>query len=131
MADIDWGSMRVLVVDDNANFRRITRTILQAVKVKEIDEVESADAALEHLGETTPDMILTDWRMEGMDGLDLVRTLRARGYATPVVMMTGYNESDFENQAREAGVSAFMEKPVTPKGLAQAMAKALKAAEAA
>ena len=125
MSDIDWSSLRVLVVDDNANFRRITRTILQAVRVADIEEVTSAAEALERLSDYNPDVVLSDWRMEGMDGLEFVRTLRDKGVTTPVVMMTGYGEEDFETRAKDAGVTEFLEKPVTPKSIISSVARAL------
>ncbi len=127
MASIDWASLRILVVDDNANFRRLTKTILEAVKVAEIAEVGSASEALERLPTFSPHVILSDWRMDEMDGLDFVAKLRADGSTLPVVMMTGYADDDFERRARDAGVDELLEKPVTPKNVITGIARALNA----
>ncbi|SDE97696.1 bacteriohemerythrin [Rhodospira trueperi] len=124
-APLDFSSMSVLVLDDNQNFQVILRTILKGLGCPSITLVDDAHQGLAALAEAVPTLILVDWRMDGMDGLEFVREARGRGVTTPIVMISGYGEPGFSEMAKAAGVDAFLEKPITALKLVQTAARAL------
>lgn len=122
---VDFTALSVLVVDDNENFQVILRTIFKGLGCPDIRLAGSARQGLDALDQAVPALILVDWRMEGMDGLGFVRTVREQNTAVPIVMITGYNEPGFADRAREAGVNGFLEKPITARGLVETVSRAL------
>ncbi|MQX36549.1 bacteriohemerythrin [Roseospira navarrensis] len=129
--EVPFRTLSALVVDDNPNFRIILRTILKGLGCPAITLVEDASQGLAALdaGEP-PGLMLVDWRMHGMDGLEFVRRARAKGVDAPVVMISGYSEPGFEDTAHAAGVDTFLEKPITARGLTLAVAAAIAARQA-
>ena len=119
MSEYRFDRLRVLVVDDNAHMRKLVITILQAFGVVQIAEAESADRAWQSLRDSNPDVIVLDWVMEGMTGIELVRLIRSNPQApnpfVPVIMLTGHTSLDHVRQARDAGVNEFIAKPVSVK----------------
>ncbi len=125
----DWTRIKVMIVDDNENFRNISRTILRAARVSQIEEHSNASDALARLEDYCPDVILCDWHMDEMDGMGFMQKLRAGSMGVvcdiPVVMMTGYGADGFEQKARAAGVNEFIEKPIMPRTLLKVVARAV------
>jgi CheY-like chemotaxis protein len=119
MSGYRFDRLRVLVVDDNAHMRKLVITILQAFGVTQIAEAESADRAWQSLRDSNPDVIILDWVMEGMSGIELVRLIRSNPQApnpfVPVVMLTGHTSPDHVREARDAGINEFIAKPVSVK----------------
>ena len=119
MSEYRFDRLRVLVVDDNVHMRKLVTTILQAFGVTQIVEAESADRAWQSLRDTNPDVIVLDWVMEGMSGVELVRMIRSNPQApnpfVPVIMLTGHTSMEHVRQARDAGVNEFIAKPVSVK----------------
>jgi CheY-like chemotaxis protein len=119
MSGYRFDRVRVLVVDDNVHMRKLVTTILQAFGVTQISEAESGDRAWALLRETNPDVVVLDWVMEGMSGLDLIQMIRTNPQApnpfVPVIMLTGHTSLDHVRQARDAGVNEFIAKPVSVK----------------
>ena len=119
MSEYRFDRLKVLVVDDNVHMRKLVITILQAFGVTQILEAENADRAWSSLRDSNPDVIILDWVMEGMSGLDLIRMIRTNPQApnpfVPVIMLTGHTSLDHVNQARDAGVNEFIAKPVSVK----------------
>jgi CheY-like chemotaxis protein len=107
------------VVDDNIHMRKLVTTILQAFGVIQIAEVDSAERAWESLREFNHDVVVLDWVMEGMSGLDFIRMVRTNPQApnpfVPIIMLTGHTSLDHVRQARDAGVNEFIAKPVSVK----------------
>jgi CheY-like chemotaxis protein len=103
---------RVFVIDDDQVVRRLARAILErgGHEVVALADGQSALAALE---QSTPDIIITDLMMPRMNGLDLLRRIRAdaRWAALPVVLLTARGTADDMRQAQEAGVSHLLTKP--------------------
>lgn len=130
-ATVNWATLKVLVVEDNRNFQLIISTILRSLGVRSITTADSGAGGLGSLnGGGVFDLVLSDWRMEEMDGLEFVRQARAAGVATPIIMMTGYGDDVVREQAREAGVDAFLEKPITARGFLETAGEVLNAAAA-
>jgi CheY-like chemotaxis protein len=111
MSGYRFDRLRVLVVDDNVHMRKLVVAILQAFGVVQVYEAES--------GEPNPDVVVLDWVMEGMSGLDLIQMIRTNAATpnpfVPVIMLTGHTSMDHVRQARDAGVNEFIAKPVSVK----------------
>ena len=119
MSEYRFDRLRILVVDDNAHMRKLVVTILQAFGVTQILEAESGERAWASLRDSNPDVIVLDWVMEGMSGIELVRMIRSNPQApnpfVPVIMLSGHTSLDHVRQARDAGVNEFIAKPVSVK----------------
>jgi CheY-like chemotaxis protein len=121
MLRIDFNSLRFLVIDDNAHMRRILRTLLHGFGAREVHEAEDGASGLEAFNHFLPDIIITDWAMPIFSGLELTQMIRqpdgnANPYV-PIIMMTGHSEKRRVTAARDAGVTEFLAKPVSAKGL--------------
>ncbi|HAQ35666.1 MAG TPA: two-component system response regulator, partial [Alphaproteobacteria bacterium] len=92
----DLRPLRFLVVDDNPHMLKIVRTILNGFGVVHIHEVSSALEALETARNESIDIVITDYQMEGMNGVELVKTLRDQNKVAnplvPIIMLTAYSE---------------------------------------
>ena len=119
MSGYRFDRLRILVVDDNVHMRRLVTTILQAFGVQQIYESSSGESGWEQLREHNPDILIIDWVMTGMSGIDLVRMVRANPQTpnpfVPVIMLTGHTSLEHVQQARDAGVNEFIAKPVSVK----------------
>ena len=107
--------MRVLVVDDQATMRRIIVKIVEKVGVDECREAADAHDALRILAATTIDLVITDWNMPGMNGLEFIRTLRTQEAtkAIPVILVTTNSSRDEVMAAIKLGISDYVVKPFT------------------
>lgn len=124
---VDWASLTLLVVDGNPSFRKVLATILSTVEARSILEAENGKTALALLKANTPDVIIADWFVEDMDGLDLLakaRALRHQLASVPAVLILGPDNHEFAVAARAEGVEQLLEKPITAKGLLAAVAHA-------
>lgn len=106
----------VLIVDDEPSIRLMFRTALQSAGY---DAVEAGDgpSALAQLHESSPDVVLLDLKMPGMDGMETLRQMRERGDNTAVVIVTAHGSIADAVAAMKLGAVDFLTKPVTPDGL--------------
>ena len=104
---------RVLIVEDDRVSQKMARDALQAGGF-ETDEADSGEVALQKVAETTPDLIVMDIRLPGMDGLETTRRLKAdpETAAIPIVAVTAHAMPEDESAIREAGCDAYMAKPL-------------------
>jgi DNA-binding response OmpR family regulator len=113
--------LQLLLVDDNEYMRGVLKTVLRAIGVKDIVAVDSGEAALETLRRQSCDIALIDWMMQPMAGPDLVRYLRNSELSPnpylPIIMVTAHTEIRHITEARDIGITEFLAKPVTAKGL--------------
>jgi two-component system, chemotaxis family, chemotaxis protein CheY len=109
-------SPTALVVDDSASIRRILSQALQHIGVDAVGAVDGADA-WRRLQSARPDVILTDINMPIMDGLKLIRLVRAGGphQRTPIVVITTESAEEDRRRAIALGASAYLVKPVQPQ----------------
>ena len=118
-----FDKLKILVVDDNVHMRKLVITILQAFGVTQIFEAEDGERGWKSLRENNPDVCVADWMMEGMSGLDLARKIRTDPQTPnpflPVIMLTGHTQIERVRQARDAGISEFIAKPVSVKTMMQ------------
>lgn len=122
---VDWELLRVLVVDDNPNFVNLLETVLGVMGVKAIHRAESAREGLARLSHVNIDVVLVDWIMDDKDGLDFVRELRRGGVTAKMLMVTGFAQSDYATKASNAGANGFIEKPITARGLIEAVTRTM------
>ena len=113
--------MRVLVVDDQATMRRIIVKMVEKVGVDECREAADAHDALRILAATHIDLIITDWNMPGMSGIEFIRTLRAQDAtrAIPVIMVTSNASKDEVMAAIKLGITAYVVKPFTAEAMTE------------
>lgn len=119
----DFSALKILVVDDSKYMRTVFREFLNALGVKrgKIVECANGEDALEAFHIFQPDLIITDYLMEPMDGLALTREIRRDknelASFTPIIMCTGYTESARVEEARDSGVHEVLAKPITAERL--------------
>ncbi len=123
MKRIDFSNLRFLVADDSMHMRRMVRAILQGFGAREVHEAADGRAGLEAFNKFTPDIVIVDWAMPSFDGLEFARMIRQpdtnASPFTPIIMLTGHSERKRVTAARDAGVTEFMVKPISAKGLHQ------------
>jgi CheY-like chemotaxis protein len=123
MYGIDFNKLRFLVCDDNAHMRRILRTLLHSFGAREVYEAEDGATALEMFTHYVPDIVILDWAMPIFDGIELTQMIRqpdSKGNPfAPIIMLTGHSEKRRVTVARDAGVTEFLAKPISAKGLYQ------------
>jgi two-component system chemotaxis response regulator CheY len=111
--------------------RTIQRNILMQLGYKEIEEACDGQDALSKVGAFAPELLLVDWNMPNMDGITFVKTYRAQGGKSPVVMVTTEAEKTRVVEAIKAGVNNYVVKPFTPDSLSQRINETLSRAKAA
>ncbi|CAK0741519.1 two-component system, chemotaxis family, chemotaxis protein CheY [Azospirillaceae bacterium] len=117
----NFTSFSILVVDDNLYMRRIVREMLRSFGVGTVLEAANGRHALNILRENEVDLVISNWLMEPMDGIEMTRVIRtarnSQHRTKPVVLVTAYTESHRVITARNAGVTEFLAKPVSANAL--------------
>lgn len=115
------GSLSVLILDDRAQMRAITASILESVGIRRIHEAGDAEAAMTLLRTEPVDVAVVDYKMTPLNGVEFVRLVRNSPDSPdpflPVIMLTGHADRRRIDEARDAGVTEFLVKPVTAKAL--------------
>src|SRR5262249_31304636 len=109
-----------LVVDDNEHMRNLLRAMLFAFGFKRVQGEENGKTALAALPQLQPDLIVTDYSMHPVDGIEFVKAVRALNSPVswiPIIMVTGHKERHYVERARDAGVSELLSKPVAARDL--------------
>ncbi|MBE7218430.1 MAG: response regulator [Caulobacteraceae bacterium] len=117
----------VHIIDDELSVRRSLGLLLLAEGFA-VRTHESADDALADRAALSSGCIVTDVRMPGLSGLDLIAALRSAGIASPVIVMTGHADVGLAVSAMKAGALDFIEKPFEPEALVELVASALRTA---
>ena len=114
-------NMKVLIVDDFATMRRIVRNVLKQIGFANIIEADNGKAALKVLKNENIDLILCDWNMPEMPGIDLLKTLKSDDELKdiPFVMVTAEAQKDNIIEAVKAGVSSYIVKPFTAETVSE------------
>jgi two-component system, chemotaxis family, chemotaxis protein CheY len=123
---LDFRKLSVLVVEDNQHMRQLIVQVLRAMGVVDVFQADGGQRALVMVRQNKPDVIVTDWLMDPMDGLELTRRIRSDpdspARLAPIILMTGYSAHARVTQARDIGVTEFLVKPFTAEALAKRIA---------
>jgi len=110
--------MKVLVADDSLTMRRIIKKALGKIGYEDVAEAQDGVEALEILDKGGVDLLITDWNMPAMNGLELVTRARAGNHKkVPILMVTTNATPSDVAQALKAGVNSYLAKPMTPEQL--------------
>ena len=119
---------RVLIVDDDP---ALLQALPEALRLRmddvTVETADSAEAALERIDASDYDAIVTDIKMPGMDGLELLAEIRTRRPGTPTLMITGHGENDLVVRALRGGASDFIHKPIDREYFAASLRRAIQA----
>lgn len=112
-------SMPILIVDDYQTMVRIMRNLLKQIGYENVDEASNGAEALEKIGTKPYSLIISDWNMEPVTGLELLTKVRAdaNNADTPFIMVTAESKTDNIIAARKAGVSSYIVKPFNAQTL--------------
>ena len=116
--------MKVLLIDDEVNLLTVTEDHLRS---EDYEVVTAADGhtGLQLVDETHPDVVVTDLRMDGMDGIEVVTRLKRSHASLPVLVLTAYGEIDSAVKAMKAGALDYLTKPIDPVALSSALRRAV------
>jgi len=117
---------RIVVVDDDPGLLRLLSIRLRAEKY-EVEPVSNAAAAVDAVAKSRPDLVITDLRMPGSDGISLLRELQRRWPALSVILLTAHGTIPDAVRATQSGAFAFLTKPVEKEQLLEEVRRALKA----
>lgn len=117
--------MKILVVDDFSTMRRIIKNLLKDLGFTSIQEADDGSTALPMLQQGDFDFVVTDWNMPGMQGIDLLRAIRADDNLKhlPVLMVTAEAKKEQIVAAAQAGVNGYVVKPFTAATLKEKLDK--------
>lgn len=118
-------NMKILVVDDFSTMRRIIKNLLKDLGFTNVQEADDGSTALPMLQQGDFDFVVTDWNMPGMQGIDLLRAIRADDKLkhTPVLMVTAEAKKEQIVAAAQAGVNGYVVKPFTAATLKEKLDK--------
>lgn len=119
--------MKVLVVDDSRVMRQIVVRTLRQAGFDGVDVVEAADGqeGLAQVRAEQPDLVLSDWNMPNLTGIDFLHALRAAGDATPFGFVTSEGSTEMRERATGAGALFLIAKPFTPEAFSDALTPVL------
>jgi len=115
--------VRVGLADDQALVRAGLRALLERDGIVVVFEADDGAALLEQLATQSVDVVLSDIRMPGVDGITALQRLRERGDATPLLLLTTFDDSELLLRATEAGAQGFLLKDAAPEDLRDAIAR--------
>ncbi|WP_256647167.1 chemotaxis response regulator CheY [Thermomonas paludicola] len=125
--------IRILIVDDFSTMRRIVKNLLNDLGFTNTAEADDGSTALVELKKVHFDLIITDWNMPGMPGIDLLKAVRADPALAkiPVLMVTAEAKREQIIEAAQAGVNGYVIKPFTAATLEDKLAKIFERLESA
>ncbi|MFK7867433.1 MAG: response regulator [Alphaproteobacteria bacterium] len=117
---MNFSDKSVLIVDDYKTMLRVIRSMLKQIGFSTIDEASDGKMALNLTREKTYDLIISDWNMQPLSGLELLQAVRASGTDSanvPFIMVTAENKVENIIQARNSGVNNYIVKPFSTETL--------------
>jgi two-component system chemotaxis response regulator CheY len=120
-------AMKILVVDDSKAMRKIVARTLRMAGFEHhaIEEAENGEQAYAAISASPPDLVISDWNMPEMSGIELLEKLRAEGKAVRFGFCTTEGTPDMRKQALDAGALFLIAKPFTPETFQQVLAPVL------
>jgi two-component system chemotaxis response regulator CheY len=118
-------NMKILIVDDFSTMRRIIKNLLSDLGFNNTAEADDGTTALPMLRGDSYDLLITDWKMPGMQGIDLLKQVRAddKLNSLPVLMITAEQKREQIVEAAQAGVNGYIVKPFTAQTLKEKLEK--------
>jgi two-component system chemotaxis response regulator CheY len=121
--------VKMLLVDDNHHMRVLLTEILRAIGVRQVYEASDGAEALQMLRMQAIDIVMTDLAMQPLDGIDFVKLVRnspdSPNPMVPVIMITGHSTLRRVAEARDVGVTEFLSKPVTARGVIERITRVI------
>jgi len=124
MAKTQTEVKKVLIAEDNSKTRLFLKTQLELLGFEVVDAVSNGQAAVDLVDELKPDLVIMDIKMPELDGIDAAKAISAKG-PMPIILITGLSSDEMASKAVEAGVFAYLVKPVTKKQLEPAIKLAM------
>lgn len=120
-------SLPILIVDDYKTMLRIIRNLLKQLNLENVQEATDGSSALKMLRDGSYGLVISDWNMEPMTGLQLLKEVRADAKlkALPFIMITAESKTENVVAAKEAGVSNYIVKPFNAETLRQKLVTVL------
>ncbi len=113
--------LSILVVEDVAPMRQLLMVILKTLGIGTVLAANDGDEGYEVFCREKPDIVITDWHMEPMDGIELTRRIRndssSPNKTVQIIMLTGYSAANRIQRSRDAGATEYLAKPFTAEGL--------------
>ncbi|MDP6429536.1 MAG: response regulator [Rhodospirillales bacterium] len=113
--------LNFLIVDDNKHMTMLVKNLIHALGSRNVNEANDAAEAFTELSHFPADLIIVDYHMQPLDGLDFVRLVRTGSDSpnpyVPIIMLTGHTEMSKVMEARDAGVNEFLAKPISARSL--------------
>ncbi len=103
--------VRVMIIEDDEEMRSLLKDLFEEEGF-ETDSVSNGVNALEKLSEDHFDLVITDIRMPGLTGLEILPTIRKLNPETPIIVMTAYGSDDVRRRSLERGATIYLEKPI-------------------
>ena len=127
MSGYDFSHISVLVCDDSYYIRSLVKNFLSGFGVREISDANDSVDGFESFVENQQDLVITDWQMNQTSGLDLVYMIRwsekSPNPFVPIIMLTGFTERKRVEEARDAGISGYLAKPLSAEQLYRRLCK--------
>lgn len=114
------GKVTILVVDDDKAIANLIRNVLKNLGFGGVLVAHSAEEGLKLVEKSPVDLIITDWEMEPMNGIDMTKKIRLMDSTrrfVPIIMLTGHGEKQEIEEARDCGITEYLIKPFTAKSL--------------
>ena len=115
------GNLNILLVDDDRSMRLLIHDILKAFGVGDVRTAVDGSAALQEMRYYAADIVILDWLMEPMDGMEFLKRIRTADDTpnayVPIIMLTAYTEISRVQACRDAGITEFLAKPVAPEAI--------------
>lgn len=120
---LQFDRLSILVVEDNTAMRKLIASVLDSLGVRHVYYADEGQKGFETFLQNRPDIVLTDWLMEPVNGIELTRTIRNDPHSpnqmVPIIMITGYSAPSRVIKARDTGITEFLVKPFTANDLAR------------
>ncbi len=114
-------NLNVLIVEDNSHMQLLLKEILRSFHVRNIRTANDGVDGLKELKTFVADIVIADWNMEVLDGLDFIRMVRtgqdSRNPFVPIIMLTGHSEIHHIVEARDSGMTEYLAKPISANSL--------------
>ncbi len=121
-----FDKLSVLVVEDTVPMQKLIASVLETLGVGHVHTAHDGESGFEAFRRVQPDIVIADWHMEPVSGIELTREIRTNPLSpnrmTPIILITGYSAISRVAEARDSGVTEFLVKPFSANDLAKRIA---------